>query len=218
MRRILAFAVIVLTALVIGCGSSQPAAPAASAPVASAPAGPLFAPHGFDLTAMDPSVKACDDFYRFAVGKWRDSHPLPPQYSRYGRFEELADRNRDVLHTILEEDAAKTNAAAGSAEQKIGDFYASCMNEAAVEAARLRLRPILMTSFAFILGVAPLVLATGAGANARKSIGITVFSGMLASTCLAVLLVPTFFVVVQRFENWLAERKARKAAGAPQVS
>jgi HAE1 family hydrophobic/amphiphilic exporter-1 len=85
--------------------------------------------------------------------------------------------------------------------------------EAAVEAARSRFRPILMTSFAFILGVVPLVLATGAGANARKSIGITVFSGMLASTCLAVLFVPTFFVVVQRFENWLKERKARKAGG-----
>jgi HAE1 family hydrophobic/amphiphilic exporter-1 len=86
--------------------------------------------------------------------------------------------------------------------------------EAAVEAARLRFRPILMTSFAFILGVVPLVMATGAGANARRSIGIAVFSGMLASTCLAVLFVPTFFVVIQRFENWLAERKARKA-GAP---
>jgi HAE1 family hydrophobic/amphiphilic exporter-1 len=82
--------------------------------------------------------------------------------------------------------------------------------ESAVEAARARFRPILMTSFAFILGVAPLVLATGAGANARKSIGITVFSGMLASTCLAVLFVPTFFVVVQRFENWLKARKAPK--------
>ncbi|WP_316198542.1 multidrug efflux RND transporter permease subunit [Bradyrhizobium sp. SZCCHNS2002] len=82
--------------------------------------------------------------------------------------------------------------------------------ESAIEAARARFRPILMTSFAFILGVAPLVFATGAGASARKSIGITVFSGMLASTCLAVLFVPAFFVVVQRFENWLAERK-RKA-------
>jgi HAE1 family hydrophobic/amphiphilic exporter-1 len=81
--------------------------------------------------------------------------------------------------------------------------------ESAVEAARARFRPILMTSFAFILGVAPLVLATGAGANARKSIGITVFSGMLASTCLAVLFVPTFFVVVQRFENWLKARKKK---------
>ena len=83
--------------------------------------------------------------------------------------------------------------------------------EAAVGAARARFRPILMTSFAFILGVLPLVVASGAGASARKSIGITVFSGMIASTCLAVLFVPTFFVVVQRFENWLAERKEKSA-------
>jgi hydrophobic/amphiphilic exporter-1 (mainly G- bacteria), HAE1 family len=82
----------------------------------------------------------------------------------------------------------------------------------AVDAARARFRPILMTSFAFILGVAPLVIATGAGASARKSIGITVFSGMLASTCLAVLFVPSFFVVVQRFEEWLAGAGGRKPA------
>jgi HAE1 family hydrophobic/amphiphilic exporter-1 len=87
--------------------------------------------------------------------------------------------------------------------------------ESAIGAARARFRPILMTSFAFILGVVPLVLATGAGASARKSIGITVFSGMLASTCLAVLFVPAFFVVVQRFENWRRDRK--KAAAATTV-
>ncbi|MDI4238229.1 multidrug efflux RND transporter permease subunit [Bradyrhizobium sp. Arg237L] len=81
--------------------------------------------------------------------------------------------------------------------------------ESAIAAARARFRPILMTSFAFILGVVPLVLATGAGANARKSIGITVFSGMIASTCLAVLFVPAFFVVVQRFENWRKSRKEK---------
>ncbi len=81
--------------------------------------------------------------------------------------------------------------------------------EAALEAARARFRPILMTSFAFILGVLPLVLATGAGANSRKSIGIAVFSGMLASTCLAVLFVPSFFVVVRRFEEWRAARKGK---------
>jgi HAE1 family hydrophobic/amphiphilic exporter-1 len=79
--------------------------------------------------------------------------------------------------------------------------------DAAVDAARARFRPILMTSFAFILGVAPLVIATGAGASARKSIGITVFSGMIASTCLAVLFVPSLFVVIQRFEEWRAARK-----------
>jgi HAE1 family hydrophobic/amphiphilic exporter-1 len=82
--------------------------------------------------------------------------------------------------------------------------------EAAVEAARARFRPILMTSFAFIFGVLPLVLASGAGANARASIGITVFTGMLASTCLAILFVPSFFVVLQRFEEWLAARKPKR--------
>jgi HAE1 family hydrophobic/amphiphilic exporter-1 len=86
--------------------------------------------------------------------------------------------------------------------------------DAAVDAARARFRPILMTSFAFILGVAPLVIATGAGASARKSIGITVFSGMIASTCLAVLFVPSLFVVVQRFEEWRASRKSPKS---PQI-
>jgi len=87
--------------------------------------------------------------------------------------------------------------------------------EAALEAARVRFRPILMTSFAFILGVVPLVLATGAGASARKSIGIAVFSGMLASTCLAVLFVPSFFVVVRRFEEWRGARKGKAATVAP---
>jgi HAE1 family hydrophobic/amphiphilic exporter-1 len=86
--------------------------------------------------------------------------------------------------------------------------------EAALEAARARFRPILMTSFAFILGVVPLVLATGAGASSRKSIGIAVFSGMLASTCLAVLFVPSFFVIVRRFEEWRAGRKGQAAPTA----
>ena len=74
--------------------------------------------------------------------------------------------------------------------------------EAAVTASRMRFRPILMTSFAFILGVLPLVTAVGAGANARSSLGISVFSGMIASTCLAVLFVPSFFAVLQRFDEW----------------
>jgi HAE1 family hydrophobic/amphiphilic exporter-1 len=84
------------------------------------------------------------------------------------------------------------------------------ITDAAVGAAQKRFRPIVMTSFAFILGVVPLVLATGAGASARKSIGLAVFSGMLASTCLAVLFVPSFFVILQR---WQERRKS--PAGAP---
>jgi hydrophobic/amphiphilic exporter-1 (mainly G- bacteria), HAE1 family len=86
--------------------------------------------------------------------------------------------------------------------------------EAAREASRARFRPILMTSFAFILGVAPLVFAEGAGANARRSIGITVFTGMLASTCLAVLFVPAFYVVIQTIQERRAAKKS-PAAAAP---
>jgi HAE1 family hydrophobic/amphiphilic exporter-1 len=71
--------------------------------------------------------------------------------------------------------------------------------EATVEASQIRFRPILMTSFTFILGVLPLVFASGAGASARKSLGLAVATGMLASTCLAVLFVPAFYVVLQRW-------------------
>jgi HAE1 family hydrophobic/amphiphilic exporter-1 len=76
--------------------------------------------------------------------------------------------------------------------------------EAVVHASKVRFRPIMMTSFTFILGVLPLVLASGAGAAARRSLGIAVASGMLASTCLAVLFVPAFFVVLQR---WIERKK-----------
>ncbi len=83
--------------------------------------------------------------------------------------------------------------------------------DAALAAASARLRPILMTSIAFILGVVPLVTATGAGASARASLGLSVFSGMIASTCLTVLFVPSFFVVLQRLE----ERRSSGKRPAP---
>src|SRR5438552_12339345 len=70
--------------------------------------------------------------------------------------------------------------------------------EAAVEAARIRLRPILMTSLAFILGVVPLVLARGAGRAGRISVGTTVFGGMIAATTLNLLFIPTLYVMVRR--------------------
>jgi hydrophobe/amphiphile efflux-1 (HAE1) family protein len=82
--------------------------------------------------------------------------------------------------------------------------------EAALEAAKLRLRPILMTSFAFILGVVPLVLASGAGAGSRVSLGTSVFAGMLAATVIGVFIVPVLYAVIQR----LAERAGAKATPA----
>jgi HAE1 family hydrophobic/amphiphilic exporter-1 len=85
---------------------------------------------------------------------------------------------------------------------------------AAAEAARTRFRPIVMTSFAFILGVVPLVTASGAGASARISLGLSVLTGMTASTCLAVLFVPSFFVVVQRIEEQARRRRRGQAVEA----
>ena len=70
--------------------------------------------------------------------------------------------------------------------------------DAAVEAASTRLRPILMTSFAFILGVVPLIVATGAGAEARQALGTAVFAGMLGVTLFGLLLTPVFYVVCRR--------------------
>ncbi|MCW5698707.1 MAG: efflux RND transporter permease subunit, partial [Rhodospirillales bacterium] len=73
--------------------------------------------------------------------------------------------------------------------------------EAAALAARVRLRPILMTSFAFILGVVPLVIATGAGAEMRQSLGTAVFSGMLGVTVFGLIFTPVFYVVIRRFSR-----------------
>ncbi len=77
--------------------------------------------------------------------------------------------------------------------------------DAAVEAARLRFRPIIMTSVAFVLGVLPLVLATGAGAAARRSMGTGVFGGMIAATFIATLFIPLFYVQLRRRERKPAE-------------
>ena len=76
----------------------------------------------------------------------------------------------------------------------------------------MRFRPILMTSFAFGLGVVPLVLATGAGAVGRISLGLSVLSGIIASTCLAVLFVPSFFAVLQKLDERRVARKRRLSA------
>ncbi len=70
--------------------------------------------------------------------------------------------------------------------------------DATLEAAKLRLRPIIMTSLAFILGVVPLAIATGAGSAAQNSIGIGVLGGMLSATVLGIFFVPSFFVVVRK--------------------
>ena len=89
---------------------------------------------GFDTANLDKTCKPCDDFYQFAMGGWMKSNPIPPEYSTWGSFSRLLDKNQQNLRQILDAtDSSK--AASGSNEQKIGDFYASCMDTTAIDAA-----------------------------------------------------------------------------------
>jgi multidrug efflux pump subunit AcrB len=81
-----------------------------------------------------------------------------------------------------------------------------------MEAGRLRLRPILMTAFAFIFGVLPLMFASGAGAASRQSLGTAVFGGMVAATLLTLIFVPVFYALIERAREG---REAAKAAAPP---
>src|SRR3954454_21800925 len=103
-----------LICLAVSAGS-QPPAPAS----------------GVDLTAIDKGVDPCRDFFHYACGNWIKANPIPAKYPRWGRFNELRDRNQEVLHQILEVSAKNQNHP--GIDQKIGAFYQSCMDETAIE-------------------------------------------------------------------------------------
>ncbi|HEX4046611.1 MAG TPA: M13 family metallopeptidase [Elusimicrobiota bacterium] len=85
----------------------------------------------FDVSALDRSVSPCQDFYQFACGGWIKSHPIPADQSRWGRFNELAERNKAVLRDILEKAAAGPKA--DPVDKRLGDFYGACMDAAAAD-------------------------------------------------------------------------------------
>ena len=85
----------------------------------------------FDLSALDRAASPCQDFYQFACGGWLKTHPIPPDQSRWGRFNELAERNKAVLHDILEKAAAGPKS--DPVDQRLGDFYTACMDEGSAE-------------------------------------------------------------------------------------
>jgi putative endopeptidase len=87
---------------------------------------------GFDVNAMDKSVDPCVDFYHYACGTWLKQNPVPPDKAIYGRSTELADRNRVILRDTLEK-ASAPNPGRGANDQKIGDYYASCMDQGSIE-------------------------------------------------------------------------------------
>ena len=89
---------------------------------------------GFDVSNMDTSVSACANFFQYANGGWTARNPIPPAFSRWGRFEMLEEDNLKVLHGILDSMLTKKTLRSGSNEQKIADYYRSCMDEPGIEA------------------------------------------------------------------------------------
>src|SRR6266852_4968680 len=97
--------------------------------------GPIFGQVShFDVRNMDTKTAACADFYQYANGGWLAANPIPAAYPAWGVANILNEKNRDVLREILEAAAKNASAKKGSNEQKVGDYYASCMDEAKVEA------------------------------------------------------------------------------------
>ena len=96
------------------------------------------APRGYDVANLDRTCKPCDDFHQFAVGGWLKANPIPPEYPLWGSFVTLQEKNQQALRGILEAASANASAAAGSNEQKIGDFYASCMDTKSIDAQGLK--------------------------------------------------------------------------------
>ncbi|PYS91456.1 MAG: hypothetical protein DMF64_12275 [Acidobacteria bacterium] len=94
--------------------------------------------HGFDPANLDRNADACQDFNQFANGGWMAHNPIPPEYPQWGKFSELAEKNRVVLRDILEAAAKNKSAKPGSLEQKVGDFYASCMDQEKIEAEGIK--------------------------------------------------------------------------------
>ncbi len=156
MNRRLGFTILALASLLclVTLSSLSSGAPATAAPPSSGANGCLLffmaddaggaaaddssAARGFDLANLDRSVSPCDDFYKFADGGWMKNNPIPPARAAWNVANELRDHNEQAIRQIVEEASADKSAAPGSNWQKIGDFYASCLDEGQVESADLQ--------------------------------------------------------------------------------
>src|SRR5437870_13272372 len=92
----------------------------------------------FDVAGMDTKTSACADFYQYANGGWLAANPIPAAYPAWGVANVLDEKNREILHQILEAAAKNTSVKKGTNEQKVGDYYCTCMDEAKSEAEGIR--------------------------------------------------------------------------------
>jgi len=121
----------------VASGMEPPAsqtAPSAGMPVPAPSAAPAPGP-GFHLSWLDPTCKACDDFYQFATGGWRKANPIPPEFGSWGQFYVIYAHSLDQLHAVVDRAAADSAAPDDSFEHKVGVYYKTCLDEAGVEAA-----------------------------------------------------------------------------------
>jgi putative endopeptidase len=124
---------VILIATAIGQTGRLDQKSAASTSKAPADSKRVERPRSFDLDAIDKTVDPCTDFYQYACGTWRKNNPIPADQSRWGRFNQLAEYNRQILRDILEK-ASIDDGNRTPVMQKIGDYYHSCMDEQAVNA------------------------------------------------------------------------------------
>jgi putative endopeptidase len=188
--------------------------------------GPAADAKVIDLANLDPTCKACDDFYQFAVGGWLKSHPIPPGRAAWGAGSELANQNRLVLTAILEDAAKNTSAPAGSDTQKIGAYYRACMDEAGIEKAGTGPIDPLLAGINGVSSTAALVEQIGKLGASGVNGGITFGSDadtkdsskQIASLGLGRLGMPDRDYYLKDTEHFLAIRKAYRTYIATQLA